>query len=477
MDFNVSTAAPSPVPAPQGWQETRYNYTGAQPHAVTSLTSDQSAVFSGEYDANGNMTCRVENGVTYRQNYNAENRISSIARINGLCSNPGAEILEVWAFAYDGDGTRVSTAHYTGLNPTPDSISAYYMGGAYEVTGGAVRKYYAFAGQTIAMRDGTGLQYLLTDHLGSVVAVTNANGTLTSQQRYLPFGQVRTDLNPPYITQTDFTYTGQRNLPDTGLMDYDARFYSAALGRFIQPDNIVPNPLNPQNFNRFSYVRNNPSRYTDPSGHKPCNDVDERGNCIPEDPQALLKYIARRKGIHIAPGDHWQFEDFLSHEPGGDSVWGYTPRNPDLYPYDEKYYFDRNGNIHFVDDSAVYITSATFRGCKYDFDCIGMIMAHEAGHSWIESIVEGGTPKSPQTVVDRGVEAAGEEGFVNSALMLSPQIPDSLKDSELVPRIDAADADMEFWIKGDSSSVLEYFYRIDLTPSDLFKLIYGKNPP
>ena len=73
----------------------------------------------------------------------------------------------------------------------------------------------------VAMNDGTGLQYLLTDHLGSTVAVTNQSGTLTSQQRYpstssgrrLPFGAARTIPNSP-ILSTDFTYTGQRKLDD-----------------------------------------------------------------------------------------------------------------------------------------------------------------------------------------------------------------------------------------------------------------------
>ncbi len=39
------------------------------------------------------------------------------------------------------------------------------------------------------------------------------------------------------------------------------------IGRFIQPDSIVPNPANPQALNRYSYVYNNPMRYTDPTGH------------------------------------------------------------------------------------------------------------------------------------------------------------------------------------------------------------------
>ncbi|MFZ5909217.1 MAG: RHS repeat-associated core domain-containing protein, partial [Chloroflexota bacterium] len=88
---------------------------------------------------------------------------------------------------------------------------------------------------------------------------------MTTQQRYLPFGAVRADAGA--ITQTDFGYTFQRNLPEAGLMDYDARFYLPALGRFSQPDTLVPGAGNPQNLNRFSYVRNNPLRYADPTGH------------------------------------------------------------------------------------------------------------------------------------------------------------------------------------------------------------------
>jgi RHS repeat-associated protein len=154
---------------------------------------------------------------------------------------------------------------------TATETTLYYFGGAYEKTveTGAVRKYYSFAGQTIAMRDEDGLKYFLTDHLGSIVAITGSTGTLISQQRYLPFGGVREDVGS--ITQTDFSYTGQRSLPETGLMDYRARFYSSGLGRFLQPDSIVPNSFNPQNWNRYSYVTNRPINFNDPTGHMLCN--------------------------------------------------------------------------------------------------------------------------------------------------------------------------------------------------------------
>ena len=88
-----------------------------------------------------------------------------------------------------------------------------------------------------------------------------------SQQRYLPFGQVRTDVGS--ITQTDFGYTGQRDVPNLGLMDYRARFYDSYITRFVQPDSITPG--GPQGLNRYAYGFNNPSRYTDPSGHMVCN--------------------------------------------------------------------------------------------------------------------------------------------------------------------------------------------------------------
>jgi RHS repeat-associated protein len=69
------------------------------------------------------------------------------------------------------------------------------------------------------------------------------------------------------ITQTDFGYTGQRQEGYTGLMDYRARFYDGSLGRFLQPDSIVPGVANPQNFNRFSYVGNSPIDQNDPTGY------------------------------------------------------------------------------------------------------------------------------------------------------------------------------------------------------------------
>jgi RHS repeat-associated protein len=64
----------------------------------------------------------------------------------------------------------------------------------------------------------------------------------------------------------DFVFPGQRK-DGFGLYDYNARFYSPYLNRFISPDPIIPDPANPQNFNHYAYALNNPVKYTDSSGH------------------------------------------------------------------------------------------------------------------------------------------------------------------------------------------------------------------
>ena len=106
------------------------------------------------------------------------------------------------------------------------------------------------------------------DHLGSTSLITNASGAVVAETRYLPYGQVYWQWG---ATRTDFGFTGQR-LDGFGLMDYNARYYSSTLGRFVSPDSIVTNALNPLDWDRYSYVRNNSVNNSDPSGHIVCED-------------------------------------------------------------------------------------------------------------------------------------------------------------------------------------------------------------
>src|SRR6185295_6834750 len=93
------------------------------------------------------------------------------------------------------------------------------------------------------------------------------NGTTGAQEEridYYPFGEHWQDtgsVNVPY------KYTGQELDASTGLYFYKSRYYDARLGRFIQPDTIVPDMYNPASWNRYGYARNNPLKYMDPTGH------------------------------------------------------------------------------------------------------------------------------------------------------------------------------------------------------------------
>jgi RHS repeat-associated protein len=65
-----------------------------------------------------------------------------------------------------------------------------------------------------------------------------------------------------------YQFSDQERDTYTGLYNYDARLYDPVIGQFMSADTIVPGSgFDPQMLNRFSYVRNNPPIYTDPTGH------------------------------------------------------------------------------------------------------------------------------------------------------------------------------------------------------------------
>jgi len=268
-----------------------YTYSASQPHAVTGVEREAGTDSFG-YDNIGNMTSRTEDGTGWSQIFNAEGRLSSIS-----------DGVDTWGFTYDGDGVRLTQSNPDG------STTLFLAGGSYEVhldgLSTDITHYYAIAGERF-MRDSSGdLHYLLTDHLGSVVAVADAVGDVESQQRYAPYGMARLD---PGISATDFSYTGQRALEDIGLMDYNARWYSPSLGRFISADTIVPELGNPQALNRYAYVMGNPIVFVDPSGHfafeNPESKVPNRYNTFSSD--ELLGILFNDFGI-IFEGE-WEQE-------------------------------------------------------------------------------------------------------------------------------------------------------------------------
>jgi RHS repeat-associated protein len=126
---------------------------------------------------------------------------------------------------------------------------------------GEVLRYYEGPGidQHLAV-DGLpgGVNYYVSDHLGSIVRVTNASGDIVLSRDYDPFGRLTAGSS-----QAGYGFTGRDWDVEAGLYYYRARNYDPDLGRFISED---PIGFESGEANHYSYVSNNPTKFTDPAG-------------------------------------------------------------------------------------------------------------------------------------------------------------------------------------------------------------------
>ena len=109
-----------------------------------------------------------------------------------------------------------------------------------------------------------GVEYPLTDGLGSIKAITNASGALTKAMSYDAWGQPRYSNGS---TPGAFGFTGEQSMAD-GTTYLRARSYLPAMGRFLQRDSFAGFAGRPQSLNRYAYVEGNPTGFVDSSGLK-----------------------------------------------------------------------------------------------------------------------------------------------------------------------------------------------------------------
>ncbi|HYI64220.1 MAG TPA: RHS repeat-associated core domain-containing protein [Allosphingosinicella sp.] len=192
------------------------------------------------YDSRGNLTSA--GNTTY--GYNSDNRLVSATGGITLSYDPLLRLYETSGgtttrMAYDGERL---VAEYNGSNTL-------------------LRRYAHGPGlnEPLVWYEGTGTsdrRWLHADERGSIVAISNGSGSVTSVNTYDEYGI------PGSGNTGRFQYTGQQWIGELGMYHYRARFYSPTLGRFLQTDPVGFRG----GMNLYAYVGNNPINFTDPLG-------------------------------------------------------------------------------------------------------------------------------------------------------------------------------------------------------------------
>jgi RHS repeat-associated protein len=236
-----------------------YTYANPRKQAVRTAFG-----YTNLYDLCGNMVVR-HGGLTNSQalTYDPENQLLAIAQA-GVFSDE---------FGYAADGTRL----WKRIDQNPTNVQVW-IGNIYEEKSGK-KLFHVFAGsqQVCTFEAGSPLDggsdtnkvgcYYCEDSLNTSSALSDSAHNQIEVNVYYPFGRTQT-ASPQASFQVSRRFTGQVFDAESGLYYYNARYYDSELGRFIQPDDKIPDFSNPQSYNRYSYVLNNPLRYTDPSGHQ-----------------------------------------------------------------------------------------------------------------------------------------------------------------------------------------------------------------
>lgn len=262
--------------------------TPNNPYATSALINRPGGAASSyfEYDANGNMVSQrsATDDVQRSFIFGAGNRLKFATQVAGQTTTE---------FRYAPSGARYKQHKVKGGN----TESTVYIGAVYERLVASVdsttttthRLYVRVGDRVIAEEVITAedreTRYWHRDHLGSVTAITTeaynggAFGEITTQGFYAVYsygawGEARapvTALSTLANWGADPSYhrgfTGHEMLPDVGLIHMNGRVYMPETGTFLSPDSFIQFPESTQNYNRYSYVGNNPLSYTDPSGH------------------------------------------------------------------------------------------------------------------------------------------------------------------------------------------------------------------
>lgn len=201
------------------------------------------------YDFSGNLTAEP-GGRTYQ--YDAENQMIS--------ANGGA----LGTYVYDANGRRVRK---TASGATTEYIYDLAGNVIAEKQGTTLTKAYVYLdGKLVAQYSNSTTYFVHEDHLGSTRLVSRLDRSTEECEDYYPYGELVPCGNTSTLTHK---FTGKERDPETGLDDFDVRYFGSSFGRFLSPDPTFGRPGRPQTLNRYAYVLNNPLRFIDPTGLLP----------------------------------------------------------------------------------------------------------------------------------------------------------------------------------------------------------------
>jgi RHS repeat-associated protein len=241
------------------------------------------------YSSNGNITSQSGIG-NYVYNTQKKNAVEKITDNPGTMSN-AEQIVDYTSFNKIEAITEGS--NYTNFTYGPDysrkytdgvingkTVEMFYSGNyEHEIVDGESRElhYVVAYGQIVAIFEKKttteAMHYVHTDHLGSVNVITSSTGAIEQELSYDAWGNRRNPTTWAKLTTapanliTSRGFTGHEHMDAYGLINMNGRLYDPTLGRFLSPDPFIANPTSTQDYNRYSYVVNNPLMFTDPSGY------------------------------------------------------------------------------------------------------------------------------------------------------------------------------------------------------------------
>ena len=211
-----------------------------------------------QYDAAGNMT----NDGNHTYFYDAENRLIQVGGTLGTCSTTTV------CYLYDALGHRAESNYGSTQLDFLHNLDGHVIGDWENNPGGYTgwaTGYVYLNGGLLAQYQGSTTHFAHSDHLGSTRSLTDVNQAVVQNLDYLPFGE----LNSSDSGINSHKFTSDERDSETGLDHTWFRQYSSSLARWMHPDPAglgAVDPSNPQSWNRYAYVNNNPLNSLDPFG-------------------------------------------------------------------------------------------------------------------------------------------------------------------------------------------------------------------